>query len=162
MPNNIDPFAYEENLTKVGVPAEQAHVHAEAIGKVKCELEILDNKMKSSDDEDKVGKGLAELNTKMDRTKVELEAKIDKTRAELEAKIDTTRAELEAKIDKTRAELEAKIDKTRAELEAKIDQLKADLEEKIHRAKVETICWTIGIVISVCTLQGYIIVNLLK
>lgn len=129
MPNNIDPFAYEEHLIKVGVPTEQAHVHAEAIGKVKCELEILDNKMKSSEDEDKVGKGLAGLNTKMDRTKVELEAKIDKTRTELEAKIDKT---------------------------------KADLEEKICRAKVETICWTIGIVISVCSLQGYIIVNMLK
>ena len=103
--------------------------HAEAIGKVKCELEILDNKMKSSEDEDKVGKGLAELNTKMDRTKVELEAKIDMTRTELEARIDKT---------------------------------KADLEEKICRAKVETICWTIGIVISVCSLQGYIIVNMLK
>jgi len=140
MPNNIDPLAYEEHLTKAGVSAEQAHVHAEAIGKVKCELEILDNKIKSSEDEDKVGKGLAELNTKIDRTK----------------------AELEAKIDKTKAELEAKIDKTKAELDAKIDQLKADLEEKIHRAKVETICWTIGIVLSVCTLQGYIIVNMLK
>jgi len=151
MPNNIDPFAYEEHLTKAGVPAEQAHVHAEAIGKVKCELEILDNKIKSSEDEDKVGKGLAELNTKIDRTKAELEAKIDKTKAELEAKID-----------KTKAELEVKIDKTKAELDAKIDQLKADLEEKIHRAKVETICWTIGIVLSVCTLQGYIIVNMLK
>ena len=162
MPNNIDPLAYEEHLTQVGVPAEQAHVHAEAIGKVKCELEVLDSKMKSSDDEDKVGRGLAELNTKIDRTKVELEAKIDKTRADLEAKIDKTRAELEAKIDKTRAELEAKIDKTKAELDAKIDQTKADLEEKIHRAKVETIFWTIGIVISVCSLQGYIIINMLK
>jgi hypothetical protein len=140
MPNNIDPLAYEEHLTQVGVPAEQAHVHAEAIGKVKCELEVLDSKMKSSDDEDKVGRGLAELNTKIDRTKVELEAKIDKTTADLEAKID----------------------KTKAELDAKIDQTKADLEEKIHRAKVETIFWTIGIVISVCSLQGYIIINMLK
>ncbi|KQZ26317.1 hypothetical protein [Duganella sp. Root1480D1] len=118
MPNNIDPFAYEEDLTKLGVPAAQAHVHAEAIGKVKCELEILDSKMKSSDDEDKVGRGLAELNTKIDRTKAELEAKIDLT--------------------------------------------KAELAEKIHRAKIDIICWTVGIVISVCTLQGYVIVNMLK
>lgn len=140
MPNDIDPLAYEEDLTKAGVPAAQAHVHAEAIGKVKCEIDILDNKIKAGDLENKVDKGFAELSTKIDRTK----------------------AELEARIDKTKAELEAKIDKNRAELDAKIDQLKADLEEKNHRAKVETICWTIGIVISVCTLQGYIIVNMLK
>jgi uncharacterized protein YjbJ (UPF0337 family) len=93
MPNNIDPLAYEEDLTKAGVPAKQAHVHAEAIGKVKDQLGELDNRFKFSVSEGRVEQELAELNTKIDRTKVELEAKIDKTRANLEEKIQ--RAKLE-------------------------------------------------------------------
>lgn len=118
MPNSVDPLAYEEDLTKAGVPAKQAHVHAEAIGKVKNELDELDCKIKVSASEGRVEQGVAELNTKIDRTKVELEAKIDKTRA--------------------------------------------DLEERIQRAKVETILWTAGIVISAFGVQGYIIANMLK
>jgi F0F1-type ATP synthase membrane subunit b/b' len=177
MPNNIDPLAYEERLTTAGVPAEQAHVHAEAMGQVKSELDALDEKIKSSDNTSQIKDGLTELNTKVDRTKAELEGKIDGTKAELEAKIDSTKAEIEGKIDRTKTELEGKIDRTKTELEGKIDRTKAELEgkidssiaeleaklvEKIHRAKVETICWTVGIVVSVCTLQGYIIVNMLK
>ncbi len=129
MPNNIDPLAYEERLTKAGVPAGQAHVHAEAIGQVKDELDELEDKIKSNGNESLIKDGLSQLNTKIDRTKVELEAKIDSTKAELEAKIEKS---------------------------------KAELEKKIQRAKVETICWTVGIVLSVCTFQGYVIVNMLK
>lgn len=99
MPNNIDPLAYEEDLTKAGVPAGQ------------------------------IDQRLSELNTKIDRTKVELEARINDTKTELETRIAET---------------------------------KAALENKIHRAKVETIIWTAGIVISGFGLQGYVVVNLLK
>jgi len=162
MPNNIDPLAYEEDLTKAGVPAGQAHVHAEAIGKVKNELDELDSKFKISGSDGRVERGFSELNTKIDRTKVELEVKIDDVRADLEARIDGVKAELEARIDGVKAELEARIDGVKADLEARIDKTRADLELQIQRAKIETILWTAGIVISAFGVQGYVIVNMLK
>ena len=94
---NIDPLAYEEDLTKAGVPAGQAHVHAEAIGKVKNELDELDGKFKFSASVNRVEQGFSELNTKIDRTKAELEAKIDKGLADL-------KADIEAKIQRSKLE----------------------------------------------------------
>lgn len=151
MPNNIDPLDYEDRLTQAGVPAEQAHVHAETIGQVKAELEALDERARSTRLEEKVDHGFEVLNNK-----------IDTGLAKLDAKIDTGLAGLNTKIDRTKAELEAKLDQAKAELDAKIDRTKADLEARMEKTKWETIRWTIGIVIAICSLQGFIIVNVLR
>ena len=136
MPNSIDPLDYEERLTQAGVPAEQAHVHAEAIGQVKTELDAIDERANGMRIECKVDQGFA---------------KIEKDLDAMNTKIDTGLAKLDAKIDSGLAKLDAKIDRNRAELEAMIE-----------KAKWETICWTIGIVIAICSLQGVIIVNVLR
>lgn len=125
MPNNIHPLDYEERLTQAGVPAEQAHVHAEAISQVKTELDAIDERAQGT----------------------RLESKVDQGFAKIEKDLDA---------------MNTKIDRTRAELDAKIDQTRVELEAKIEKAKWETICWTIGIVIAICSLQGFIIVNVLR
>ncbi|MYN00985.1 DUF1640 domain-containing protein [Pseudoduganella sp. DS3] len=169
MPNTIDPLDYEERLTQAGVPAEQAHVHAEAIGQVKSELDAIDERAKATRIENRVDQGFAKvekdldaMHGKIDTCLAELNSKIDTGLAELNSKIDTGLAELNTKIDTGLAELNTKIDRTRAELDAKIDQTRVELEAQMQKIKWETICWTIGIVISICSLQGFIIVNVLR
>ena len=158
MPNTIDPLDYEERLTQAGVPAEQAHVHAEAIGQVKSELDAIDERAKATRIENRVDQGFAKVEKDLDA----MHGKIDTGLAELNSKIDTGLAELNTKIDTGLAELNTKIDRTRAELDAKIDQTRVELEAQMQKIKWETICWTIGIVISICSLQGFIIVNVLR
>lgn len=158
MPNTIDPLDYEERLTQAGVPAEQAHVHAEAIGQVKSELDAIDERAKATRIENRVDQGFAKVEKDLDA----MHGKIDTCLAELNSKIDTGLAELNTKIDTGLAELNTKIDRTRAELDAKIDQTRVELEAQMQKIKWETICWTIGIVISICSLQGFIIVNVLR
>ncbi len=180
MPNDIDPLDYEERLTQAGVPAEQAHVHAETIGQVKAELEALEERAKPTPLEEKVGQGFARidkelvalnnkidsglvsLNTKIDSGLAALDTKIDSGLAALDIKIDTGLAAMNTKIDTGLAELNTKIDRTKLELEAKIDRNRAELEARIEKVKWQTIRWTIGIVIAVCSLQGVIIVNVLR
>lgn len=169
MPNDIDPLDYEERLTQAGVSAEQAHVHAETIGQVKAELEALEERAKPTPLEEKVDQGFARidkelvaLNNKIDAGLAALDTKIDSGLVAMNTKIDTGLAAMNTKIDTGLAELNTKIDRTKLELEAKIDLNRAELEARIEKVKWQTIRWTIGIVIAVCSLQGVIIVNVLR
>lgn len=74
--NTIDPLAYAKRLTAVGVPVQQAQVHAEFMREVLTAIAI--DRLEA-----KIDDGLSALNTKIDRTKAELEARIDHAAAEL-------------------------------------------------------------------------------
>ncbi|WP_342118456.1 hypothetical protein [Pseudoduganella sp. OTU4001] len=93
------------------------------------------------------------------QVKAELEALDDRAKSSrLEDKVDDGFARLDAKIDTGLAGLNTKIDRTKADLEAKIDQARAEM----YKIKWEIIRWTIGIVVAICSLQGFIIVNVLR
>ena len=70
----------------------------------------------------------AELEAKLQNTKVELDAKMGGMKVELEAKMDGMNVELDARMEGMKAELEAKMERMKVELEARMEGIKADLE----------------------------------
>ena len=70
---------------------------------------------------------IAELNTKIDITRIELNSRIDRVHSELNSKIDKVYMELDGKI----SGLDAKIDKVYSELDGKITGLDAKID-KVH------------------------------
>lgn len=175
---SFDAHDYAKRLIAAGASAAEADVHAEALTQVADEVASLEKRVDTQQCKaESTGACLAaqvsaahaaqdvkltELDKKITDAHAELDQKITNVHAELDQKITHVHAELDKKITNVHAELVQRIVNVRAELIEKMEKMHADLCIKIVQSKWESLRWTLGIVLSVASLQTGVTVALLR
>jgi DNA anti-recombination protein RmuC len=170
---SFDAHQYAKRLIAAGASPDEADVHAEALTHVTGEVATLGKRVdaqfcKAESTGTCLAGQVAQAHAAQDTKLAELSEKISNVYAELSEKISTVHTELSEKISNVHTELSEKISNVHAELSEKMnqrfteqDKKIAELSEQIVKSKLETIRWTIGIVLTVASLQSGVIAAML-
>lgn len=144
---SFDAHQYAKRLIDAGASPAEADVHAAALTQVTDEVAILEKRVDAQQ-------------CKAESSGFCLGAQIDKSRAELSEIMTCRFAEFGEKVNDRFNEFGEKINDRFNEFGEKMnerfaeqDQKIAELSEKIEAVKSESVRWTIGIVLSVASLQ---------
>lgn len=162
---SFDAQQYAKRLIAAGASPDEADVHAEALTHVTEEVATLERRVDAQHCKaESSGACLAakvdQAHAAQDKKLVALSEKISDVHTELSEKISNVHTELSEKISNLHTELSEKISNVHAELSEKMNQRFAEQDKKIAelsqsviQSKLEIIRWTIGIVLTMASLQ---------
>jgi len=136
----FDPLEYTHDLEAVGVPREQAEVHARAM------TDRFIHNFDALVTTDYLDSRLSESEAWVDKRFTEFQAQMDKRFT----KVDTRFTELEGRMDKRFTESDARVEKRFAESDAKMDAgfSRLDLEFAGIKGQFKLVYWKLAVIIA--------------